>query len=74
MDIKAEIEKLVKKITGDEKLKAKFSKDPMAAVKDLLGSALPDETASKIADGVKAKLAAGKLSDAAGSIGKLFGK
>ena len=73
MDIKAEIEKLVKKITGDEKLKEKFTKDPAGAVKDVLGQAVPEETAAKIVDGVKAKLTADKLSGAAG-IGKLFGK
>ena len=74
MDIKAEIEKIVKKITGDEKLKAKFTKDPASAVKHVLGQAIPEETASKIVDGVKAKLTADKLSGAAAGIGKLFGK
>jgi hypothetical protein len=74
MDVKAEVEKLVKKIGGDEKLKAKFAKDPAGAVKDILGTAVPEETAAKIVDGVKAKFTADKLSSAAAGVSKLFGK
>lgn len=74
MDIKAKIEELVDKISGDKALQAQFKSDPVAAVEKLLGVDLPDDVIEKIVDGIKAKLTADKLSDAAGALKGLFGK
>lgn len=72
VDIKERIEELVGKLTKDEKLMESFRKDPVGAVKSLLGETLGDDAAEKLAEGVKAKLSADKLSGLAGSLGKFF--
>ena len=74
MDIKEKIEELVEKIASDKELQAQFKKDPISAVEKLLGVDLPNDVIEKIVDGVKAKLTADKLADAAGALKGLFGK
>ena len=70
-DIKAKIEELVKKISGDKTLLEKFTKDPVSAVKSLLGGAdLPTEQLEPLISGIKAKL---NLDQAGGILGKLGG-
>ncbi len=73
MDIKAKIEELVKKITGDAALKSQFTKNPASTVEKLIGVDLPDEQLKNIVDGVKAKLSLDKLSGAADALKGLFG-
>ena len=74
MDVKEQIEKAVSSITSDSGKVEEFKKDPVATVKNLLGGAAPKDLIDKVISAVKAKLAAGKLSDAASAIGGLFGK
>ena len=74
MDIKEKIEELVEKISSDKALQAQFKQDPISAVETLLGVDLPNDVIEKIVDGVKAKLTADKLADAAGALKGLFGK
>lgn len=74
MDIKEQIEKMLSSVTKDAKLKEKFLKDPAGTVKNVLGSALSEDIIEKVVAGVKAKLSADAVSDAAGALGKLFGK
>ena len=74
-DIKAKIEELVKKISGDKSLLEKFTKDPIGAVKGLLGSVglpadLPTDQPEGLVSGVQSKL---KL-DEAGGVGGILGK
>ena len=71
MDIKAKITELVDKLKTDSNLAAKFQKDPVATVKDLIGIDLPGDQVEKIVDGVKAKLSMDKLG---GALGGLLGK
>ena len=61
MDIKNKIEELVEKIKADKDLQGQFARDPVAAVRNLIGVDLPDEQIKKIADGVKAKISLDKL-------------
>ncbi len=56
MDIKAKIEELVKKVTENEDMKAKFEKNPVETVEGLLGMDLPDEQVKMIIESVKAKV------------------
>ncbi len=56
MDIKAKIEELVKKVTENEDMKAKFEKNPVETVEGLLGVDLPDEQVKLIIESVKAKV------------------
>lgn len=72
MDIKEQISKMVEKITKDAALREQFQKEPIKAVEKVLGVDLPDELVEKIIAGVKGKLTADKLSDAAGFIKNLF--
>ena len=78
MDIKAEIEKIVAKITGDNDLKEKFSQDPTGTVKGLVSEAADNDTIAKIVEAVKAALAGGKLGaigeKISNALGGLFGK
>ena len=61
MDIKAKIEELIAKVTGDEEVKEKFDKDPVGTVRGFVGDAADNETVKKIVDAVKAALVSGKL-------------
>lgn len=72
MDIKEKINEVVEKITKDKSLQEKFQKDPIKAVEDILGVDLPDEMIKKIVEGVKGKISVDKISDALGSLKKLF--
>ena len=65
MDIKAQIESIIAKVTGDEEIKEKFNNDPVGTVRGFVGDAADNETVKKIVDAVKAALVGGKL----GSLG-----
>ena len=56
MDIMAQITALVEEIQKGKSLIAKFQKDPVKTVADLLGVDLPDDQINKIVEGVKAKI------------------
>lgn len=71
MDIKAKIEEIVKKLTSDKNLMAKFERNPAAVIEDLVGIDLPDDQVNKLVEGVKAKI---KLDKAGDLLGGLFGK
>ena len=80
MDIKAKIEELVKKVTENEDLKAKFEKNPVETVEGLLGVDLPDEQVKLIIESVKAKVndsgdasSAGIADAIRNTLGGLFG-
>lgn len=61
MDIKAQIESIITKVTGDEQVKEKFNNDPVGTVRGFVGDAADNETVKKIVEAVKAALASGKL-------------
>ena len=75
--LKDKVEEIVKKITSDKKIAAKFKADPISTVEDLIGIDLPNDQVQAIVDAVKAKVALDKvddLLDGLGGLGKLFGK
>ena len=78
MDIKAELkqkaEELVKKIMADKDIAAKFQKDPVATLEELLEVDLPNDQIMALADFIKAKIGAEKLGNALGGLKGLFGK
>ena len=74
MDIKAKIEEIVKKLTSDKDLLAKFDKNPVSVIEELVGIDLPDDQINQLVNGIKAKLNLDKLSGALGGLGGLFGK
>ncbi len=71
LNIKEKIDEIVKKLTSDKALMAKFEKNPISAIEGLVGVDLPDEQLSKLVDGIKAKL---KLDKAGDLLGGIFGK
>lgn len=72
MDIKAQIAKVVEKVSKDASFKEKFQKEPVKAIEEVLGVDLPDDVVNQVVQGVKAKMAADKLGGAVDSIKKLF--
>lgn len=72
MDIKEQIEKVVEKVTKDEKFKEQFTKEPIKAVEGVLGVDLPDDVINKVIDGVKAKIAGNKIAGAVDAIKNMF--
>ncbi len=72
MDIKAQVQAAIKKITEDPKQLANFKNDPVKTVEGVIGVDLPDDVINQVVAGVKAKTAASKASDAIGNIKKLF--
>lgn len=71
LNIKEKIDELVKKITGDKALMAKFEKNPISVIEQLVGVDLPDEQLGQLVEGIKAKI---KLDKVGGMLGGLFGK
>ena len=74
LDIKGKIEDIVEKLQKNPALLKKFNAEPVKVVEELVGIDLPDELIEKVVDGVKAKIAMDKVSDALGALGGLFGK
>lgn len=78
MDIKKEIQEkidaLVEKIKSDKDIAAKFQKDPITTVEQLLGIDLPNDQIEKIVEGIKAKVTLDDIGELAGKLGGLFGK
>ena len=78
MDIKAELkekaEELIEKIKNDKDISAKFQKDPISTVEELLGVDLPNDQIMAVADFIKAKIDLDKLGNALGGLKGLFGK
>ena len=70
MDIKAKIDEVVNKVKNDKDFAAKFQKEPIKAVEDVLGVDLPDDQIKGVIEGVKAKVNLGGIAD---KIGVLFG-
>lgn len=78
MDIKAELKKkaeeLVEKIKSDKGLAAKFQKDPISTVEELLEVDLPNDQIMAVVEFIKAKIDLDKIGSALGGLKGLFGK
>ena len=74
LDIKAKIDELVDKIKNDKQILAKFQKDPISTVEELIGIDLPNDQIEKLVDGIKIKINVDKVGDMLGGLGSLFGK
>ena len=74
MDIKAKIEQAVKKLLSDKDLMAKFEKNPVSVIEELIGVDLPDDQVNQLIEGIKAKIKLDQLGNALGGLGGLFKK
>lgn len=79
--ITEKIDEIVEKIKNDKNIAAKFQKDPISTVEELIGVDLPNDQIEKVVDGIKAKIAFDKIDidnidlEKVGSVlGGLFGK
>ena len=54
--IKKKIEEVVQKIKNDKNFAAKFQKDPVKALEEVLGVDLPEDQINAVISGVKAKI------------------
>ena len=78
MDIKGQLkekaEDIIDKIKSDKNIAAKFQKDPVATVEELLGVDLPNDQIEALVDFIKAKIDLDKIGNALGGLKGLFGK
>ena len=74
MDIKATVEKTVKKLMDNPALLKKFEKEPVKVIEELIGVDLPDDQIEKVVEAVKAKIDLDKLGGMLGGLGGLFGR
>ena len=72
LDAKELIGQLVKQIAENDELQKQFKTDPVKAVEKVLGMDLPDDLVEKVIAGVKAKMTADNIADAAAFLKKLF--
>ena len=72
--LKDKVDEIVDKIKSDKDIAAKFQKDPISVVEQLLGVDLPNEQLQQVVDAIKAKIDLDKIGDLLGGLGGLFGK
>lgn len=72
--LKDKIEEIVEKIKTDKDIAAKFQRDPIALVEELLDVDLPNEQLEGVVNAIKAKVDLDKVSGLLGGLGGLFGK
>lgn len=65
---------IVEKLGKDENLMEAFKKDPVAVIEKKLGVDLPNDQLNALIDGIKAKLKADDVLDAAGKLLGMFKK
>jgi len=74
MDIMAKVNELVELISKNDDLLEQFKKNPVQAVKGLLGGLdLDEDLLQQLVKGVQGKLSADKVMDALGGLGNLGG-
>lgn len=72
--LKDKVDEIVEKIKSDKDVAAKFQKDPIGLVEELLGVDLPNEQLQTVVDAVKAKVDLDKVGSMLQGLGGLFGK
>ena len=66
--LKEKVNEIVEKIKNDKDLAAKFRKDPVATVENLLNIDLPNEQIANVVEMVRAKIDMDKIGDALGGL------
>ena len=72
--LKDKAEEIIEKIKNDKSIAAKWQKDPVATVEELVGIDLPNDQVEALVDFIKAKINVDKIGDALGGLKGLFGK
>lgn len=63
MNIRAKIEDVIETIKNDKDFEEKFKKDPVGAVKTVVGVDVPTDQLNQIIDGVQAKVSVEEAGD-----------
>ena len=78
MDLKTQLkekaEEIIEKIKNDKNIAAKFQKDPISTVEELVGIDVPNDQVEALVDFIKAKIDLDKIGNALGGLKGLFGK
>ena len=72
--LKDKAEEIIEKIKNDKSISAKWQKDPIATVEELVGIDLPNDQVEALVDFIKAKIDMDKIGSALGGLKGLFGK
>jgi hypothetical protein len=72
--LKDKAEEIIEKIKNDKSIAAKWQKDPIATVEELVGIDLPNDQVEALVDFIKAKIDMDKIGSALGGLKGLFGK
>ena len=72
--LKDKIDEIIEKIKSDKDIAAKFQKDPVSTVEELLEIDLPNDQIMALAEFIKTKINMDKLGNALGGLKGLFGK
>jgi hypothetical protein len=73
-ELKDKLEEIVEKIKNDKTIAAKFQKDPVSTVEELIGIDLPNDQIEALVDAIKAKIDIDKIGSALNGLKGLFGK
>ena len=72
--LKDKLDEIVDKVKNDKNIAAKFQKDPVSTVEELLEIDLPNDQIMAVAEFIKTKINMDKLGNALGGLKGLFGK
>lgn len=72
--LKDKAEEIIDKIKNDKNIAAKWQKDPISTVEELVGIDLPNDQVQALVDFIKAKIDMDKIGSALGGLKGLFGK
>ena len=72
--LKDKAEEIIEKIKNDKSIAAKWQKDPISTVEELVGIDLPNDQVEALVDLIKAKIDMDKIGNALGGLKGLFGK
>jgi hypothetical protein len=72
--LKEKAEEIIEKIKTDKAIAAKWQKDPISTVEELVGIGLPNAQVEALVDLIKAKIDMDKIGNALGGLKGLFGK
>lgn len=72
--LKDKAEEIINKIKNDKNIAAKWQKDPISTVEELVGIDLPNDQVQALVDFIKAKIDMDKIGNALGGLKGLFGK
>lgn len=72
MELKEKIDAVIDKVKTDKEFAEKFSRDPVMAVRSLIGIDLPNDQINMVVEGVKANVSRYRENELVGSVKSRF--